>query len=1144
MRKIIKILFAFILVLSFIMMTGMPVMAVGPSAPTVTTAAAGSITISGATLNGTVNDNGVAVTAVTFDYGTDNTYGNSVHATPYTVAIGAGVTPVSAAIGSLNPGVTYHYRVDAAYAGGGGPTLGADMTFTTLAPTATTQAADGFTISGATLHGTVNDIGVAITAVTFDWGTDTNYGTNVHATPYTVAIGAGATGVTATVGSLSPGITYHYRVNAAYASGITHGSDLTFTTLAPTATTAAAGSITINGAILNGSVNAIGTDITTVTFDWGTDTTYGHSAAATPSPVTAGTGATSVSTAAISSMSPGITYHYRVNAAYSGAAAHGADMIFTTLGPTATTGAAGSITINGAILNGSVNAIGTDITTVTFDWGTDTTYGHSAAATPSPVTAGTGATSVSTAAISSMSPGTIYHFRVDAAYSGATAYGADMTFTTLAPTATTVAADGITISGATLHGSVNPTGVPITAVTFDYSTDTSYNLHATATQTVPITGTTDTPVSAFISGLNPGVTYHYRVDAAYAGGGGPTLGVDMTFTTLAPATAAIAASNITAGAATLNGSVNDNGVAVSAVTFEFGTTTGYGTSLAAAPPTIAAGAGTTSISVAITGLLPGTLYHYRVDAAYAGGTTLGADMTFTTLVPTAATGAAGSITLSGATLNGSVNDNGAAINSVIFEYGTDTAYGSSVSAAPGSVAAGTGVTSVSAAITGLTAGTTYHYRVDAAYSGGTAWGADMTFTIVTYTLTYTAGANGTISGTSPQTVVSGGTGTVVTAVPSSGYKFVNWSDGVATAARTDTNVTANISVTASFIPNTYTLTYTANAHGSITGSSHQTVNAGSSGTAVTAVPDTGYHFISWSDGVKIAARTDNNVNVNITVAANFAINTYTLIYATGSNGSITGTSPQTVNYSDSGTTVTAVPADGYEFVSWSDGVTTADRTDTNITANVSVTASFAVIPPTTPTPVTGVGSISVGSIVDTSGVFEVSANLASSDSNAVITIDAGTTGLNSDNSPLSTITVTRQATPPAPPAGSYFLGIGYDFGPNGATFSKPVRITITYNPAELPAGVSETNLVLAYYDTATKQWVTIPGGIVNTADHTITVSVSHFTLFSVMSPKVTTTTTKPANNTKGLLITLLVLMLIILITVVVLLVVMRRPHKK
>jgi len=54
------------------------------------------------------------------------------------------------------------------------------------------------------------------------------------------------------------------------------------------------------------------------------------------------------------------------------------------------------------------------------------------------------------------------------------------------------------------------------------------------------------------------------------------------------------------------------------------------------------------------------------------------------------------------------------------------------------------------------------------------------------------------------------------------------------------------------------------------------------------------HFISWSDGVKTADRKDINVTVNITVAANFGINPYTLIYATGANGSITGTSPQTV----------------------------------------------------------------------------------------------------------------------------------------------------------------------------------------------------------------------------------------------------------
>ena len=55
-----------------------------------------------------------------------------------------------------------------------------------------------------------------------------------------------------------------------------------------------------------------------------------------------------------------------------------------------------------------------------------------------------------------------------------------------------------------------------------------------------------------------------------------------------------------------------------------------------------------------------------------------------------------------------------------------------------------------------------------------------------------------------------------------------------TAARTDTNVTANVSVTANFAINTYTLTYTAGANGAITGTSPQTVNHGADGSEVTA----------------------------------------------------------------------------------------------------------------------------------------------------------------------------------------------------------------------------------------------------------------------------------------------------------------------
>jgi hypothetical protein len=156
-------------------------------------------------------------------------------------------------------------------------------------------------------------------------------------------------------------------------------------------------------------------------------------------------------------------------------------------------------------------------------------------------------------------------------------------------------------------------------------------------------------------------------------------------------------------------------------------------------------------------------------------------------------------------------------------------------------------------------------------------------------------------------------------------------------------VTADISVTAIFAINTYTLTYMAGAHGSISGTSPQTVNYGGSGTQVTAVPVTGYYFVNWSDTSTANPRTDTNVHANITVIANFSINTtHTLTYMAGANGSISGTTPQTIEYGESGTAVTAVPAMGYHFVNWSDGVLTATRMDTNVTADITVTANFAI----------------------------------------------------------------------------------------------------------------------------------------------------------------------------------------------------------
>jgi hypothetical protein len=72
---------------------------------------------------------------------------------------------------------------------------------------------------------------------------------------------------------------------------------------------------------------------------------------------------------------------------------------------------------------------------------------------------------------------------------------------------------------------------------------------------------------------------------------------------------------------------------------------------------------------------------------------------------------------------------------------------------------------------------------------------------VTGTVSAYTGDLGTISGTNPQTVISGEDGSQVTAEPSIGYLFVSWSDGVLTASRIDINVSGDITVMASFAVN-------------------------------------------------------------------------------------------------------------------------------------------------------------------------------------------------------------------------------------------------------------------------------------------------------------------------------------------------------
>jgi len=208
--------------------------------------------------------------------------------------------------------------------------------------------------------------------------------------------------------------------------------------------------------------------------------------------------------------------------------------------------------------------------------------------------------------------------------------------------------------------------------------------------------------------------------------GNERISMGTTGTLSTPVTTA--ASTLTTTGATLNGTVNANGSST-VVSFDYGLTTAYGTTVAGTPTPVT-GSSATVVSAAITGLSPGTTYHFRVNGASSAGFAYGGDLTFTTSTPppTATPLAATAISASGtgATLNGTVNANGFS-TAVSFDYGPTNAYGTNVAGTPTPVT-GSSATSVSAVLTGLTPGTTYHFRVNGTSSGGTTNSTDLTFT--------------------------------------------------------------------------------------------------------------------------------------------------------------------------------------------------------------------------------------------------------------------------------------------------------------------------------------------------------------------------------------------------------------------------------
>jgi hypothetical protein len=573
----------------------------------------------------------------------------------------------------------------------------------------------------ATLNGSVNPNGHS-TNVYFEYGPTTAYG---FTTPVHTQNGNISTSVSADISGLSASTTYHFRIVAVNGAGTHYGVDRTFTTLSATGPAVVTNKpttlIASYSATLNGSLNPHGLS-TSVYFEYGTTSDYGST---TPTQTQNGSTYRSIS-ANISGLSASTWYHFRMVASNSAGTTYGIDQVFFTLDqdglPIVATYPATNIASFSATVNGLIDPRGSAIA-VHFEWGTTTSYGHT---TPMLTQAGDTYRNVS-ANISGLSASTIYHFRMVATNGGNIIYGAgaDNTFTTLSatgkPVVTTNPATLTASYSAALNGSLDPHGLT-TSVYFQYGSTTSYG-STTPVQTQ--NGSTFRNISATIAGLSASTAYHFRVVAH--NNSGTTYGADRTFTTRSatgpPIVSSNAATLLASFSGTLNGSLDPHGLTTS-VYFEYGTTSDYGLSTA---PQSQSGNPYRNINANISGLSVSTTYHFRIVASNSAGTTYSSDRTFTTLSatgrPAAITDPATNVTSSLATLKAVVDPHGLT-TSVYFQYGATTSYGLTT---PMQSQAGNIFRDVSGNISGLNAGTAYHFRIVATNSAGITYGQDRVF---------------------------------------------------------------------------------------------------------------------------------------------------------------------------------------------------------------------------------------------------------------------------------------------------------------------------------------------------------------------------------------------------------------------------------
>ncbi|MBB5031304.1 hypothetical protein [Prosthecobacter vanneervenii] len=604
-----------------------------------------------------------------------------------------------------------------------------------VTPVVTTTAATGVTDSNASLNGTIDPMGETF-EVRAQYGLTDSYGYITQGSSY--FFGTGVQNCSFAPSGLATNTTYHYRITATSLDGTRTyvGNDMTFTTLAnpPTLGTPLAGVNSLAPTQVSFALYSLlsGSSQTTVSYEYGLTTSYG-SEVVSPTQVDKDVIAYSTCFATATGLTPGTTYHFRAKAVNQQATVYSPDYTFTThMGPVLTPTAPTGVTDLAATINGTANTDG-ELLNVVFEFGTTTSYGQTY--TAATYFRSTSATPMS-AQPEGLLPGTTYHYRLKASYyydSSIVFYGPDQTFTTAAATTPPTAGSMVAVAATPTMAAVACypvyAGSSETSGTFKYGLTTDYGATASSLITVPL-GTYG-PVLAELSGLTPGTTYH--MTCVLTNAQGSVTATDATFTTASlPVVTTGAASAVQDFSAVLNGDLVITGViGGAALSFDFGTTASYGTSISASPGTAT---GPTSFSATASNLQPSTTYHYRARVRFVFSTAqedyTGPDMTFTTTAssaPTVGNVSASQIGISTATLSVDAVSAGSADATIFWEYQAAGGSVQTIDSSPASVTLGSSTAS-SVQLTGLQAATLYTYRCGATSARGTTYGAYGSFT--------------------------------------------------------------------------------------------------------------------------------------------------------------------------------------------------------------------------------------------------------------------------------------------------------------------------------------------------------------------------------------------------------------------------------